>query len=191
LARLRSRIDRGLAAVAHAQRALTEDTLRVQAIAACFEPNEGARAVRQARFAGLTQQLTADPSHRRQAMARVMTAFAPGLFVGPEAPDLPADNLALERFLRLPNPHQRHTHGHAHAGAILVQRGATRVPTLDAHRGRDTPFTPTELAPYLDATPPASQHEADHRHRVMRQARSRIRRAGLLHDLERRFLDSG
>jgi hypothetical protein len=131
--------------------------------------------------------LKQDPVSRH--MAKVMDAWSPGLFVGPK--NLPADNLALERFFRLPKGHERRIHGHAHAGVRLVQEGPTLIPALDAHQLHPQPFDAPGLLPYRSAQPPACQTEAMRRRRIMRRARSKSQRKKLLRQLEEQYVDSG
>jgi hypothetical protein len=123
-------------------------------------------------------------------MAATMAAFAPGLFVGGDDPDLPHDNLDLERFFRCPKGHERRIHGHRHAGVRIVREGATLVPALDAHLHHQAQFSREQLRPYVDAPLPEPQRAALHRHRIMRQARSAKRRPALLKQLESRYADS-
>ena len=123
-------------------------------------------------------------------MAKVMDSFAPGLFVGGDDPDLPQDNLELERWFRQPKSHERRIHGHRHAGVRIVLEGPTLTLALDAHQAHPELFQPDELLPYAHAPPPACQCEALHRRRIMRKARSKKKRAMLLQDLERQYLDS-
>ena len=120
-------------------------------------------------------------------MGRVMTSFLPGLFVCGDHPNLPHDNLDLERFFRLPKSHERHIHGHRHAGVRIVQEGPTLIPVLDAHQKHPKPFTTEDLLPYRDASIPDCQQNAIHRQKIMRKARSTKRRRFLLEDLERRY----
>lgn len=120
-------------------------------------------------------------------MAATMAAFAPGLFVGGDDPDLPHDNLDLERFFRCPKGHERRIHGHRHAGVRIVQEGPTLVPTLDAHLNHPGPFSKDELLPYAYAPVPLPQQDAIQRRRIMRDARSAKRRPLLLQQLEERY----
>ena len=76
-----------------------------------------------------------------------------------------------------------------HAGIRLVREGPTLLPALDAHREHDGLFTAEQLYPYRDQPAPADQQAAEHRHRVMRRARSSKQRAKLLQQLEQRYLD--
>jgi hypothetical protein len=80
--------------------------------------------------------------------------------VGEEAVQDIRDNLELERWFRLPKGHERRIHGRKHAGVRLVQQGATLLPALDAHQGREAPFAAAELLGYRDAQPPQQEHEA-------------------------------
>ena len=118
----------------------------------------------------------------RMQRAVVMAGFAAGLFAGPEVDQEGRDNLDLERWFRLPKGHERRIHGRKHAGVRLVQEGATLMPALDAHKGRDEPFAAEELLGYKDARPPQQEQEAMHRRKVMRRARSKKPRPILLAD---------
>ena len=120
-------------------------------------------------------------------MAKTMAAFAPGLFVGGDDPDLPRDNLDLERFFRLPKGHERRIHGHRHAGVRIVQEGPTLLPALDAHLRHLGPLSCAELRPFAAATVPKAQQEALCRRKIMRQARSAGPRHALLKVLEQRY----
>lgn len=117
----------------------------------------------------------------------MMESWEPGLFVGGSRLTVLQDNLDLERFLRNPKSHERHIHGHAHAGARIVQEGPALILALDAHLAHPEPFTEAELRPYKDATPPACQLEAMRRRTIMRRARSKKQRRRLLVELEQRF----
>jgi len=116
-----------------------------------------------------------------------MKSFLPGLFVGGDAVDLPADNLDLERWFRQPKGHARRIHGRAHAGVRVVQEGPTLLPALDAHLSHPQPFTFAELREYATAPVPVSQCLACARRTIMRQARSKTKRPLLLAALERRY----
>jgi hypothetical protein len=155
-----------------------------------LDPATGSAAQRHTAFHVLQQRLRRSAQALRQAMAATMAAFAPGLFVGGDEPDLPHDNLDLERFFRCPKGHERRIHGHRHAGVRIVQQGPTLVPTLDAHLCHPEPFSREQLLPYAQAPIPAPQRAALHRHRIMRQARSAKRRPALLKQLETRYADS-
>lgn len=183
-------IDRGLQAVAASQDPLREEVKEIRKIAATVDPGRGPSRQRRRRFRRLQRRLAASPDHRCQQMAVVMAAFVIGLFAGGDLPNLPLDNLDLERWFRLPKGHERRIHGHRHVGVRLVQEGATLLPVLDAHRDRLEPYTVTELLSYRDAQPPGIETEAMQRRRVMRRARSKRKRPGLLAELEQRYRDA-
>jgi len=54
---------------------------------------------------------------------------------------MPRDNLDLERWFRQPKGHERHIHGHKHAGVRIVQEGPTLVHALDMHLRHPDPLT--------------------------------------------------
>ena len=122
-------------------------------------------------------------------MAGVRVAFLVGRFAGGDVADRPQDNLDLERWFRLPKGHERRIHGRRHAGVRLVQEGATLLPVLDAHRGRDQPLGVEEWSDDRQAQPPPDQQEALRRRQGMRRARSKKKRAQLLAELEQRYRD--
>jgi hypothetical protein len=176
-----------LTAVADEQKVVREQVEEVARVQATLDQGSGTSAQRKERFQTLQGELAGSSDGVRQQMAVVMVSFLAGLFVGGEDKDLPQDNLELERWFRLPKGHERRIHGHRHAGVRLVQQGATLIPALDAHRGHDEPFTAKDLQAYRHAQTPPCQQEALHRRKVMRKARSKIKRIVLLAELERRY----
>ena len=112
-----------------------------------------------------------------QQFAKVMSSFEPGLFVGGEGADFPADNLDLERWFKRPKGHERRIHGRRHAGVRLVQQGPTLMLALDAHVHHHGPFTVDDLEPYRHSRVPQASR------RPSNAARSCARR-----DLERNVL---
>src|SRR5450432_4664206 len=82
-----------------------------------------------------------------------------GLFVGADTLASVRDNLDLERWFRIPKSHERHIHGHRHAGIRIVLEGPTLVHALDAHVAHPEPFTVEELLPYRTAEEPLSQRQ--------------------------------
>jgi hypothetical protein len=188
LSRLATCIDHGLATLTPLRASLTGDVEVLRAIDACLEDSADTTDARRAQFDRLQRQCAADPAATLRRFADTMTRWAPGLFAGGDDLTLPADNLALERFFKLPKRHRRHLHGHAHAGIALVHQGPTLVPTLDAHRATTGPFIPDDLRPYYGATPPESQRTALRRRGIMQKARSPRRRPALLATLEARYL---
>jgi hypothetical protein len=145
---------------------------------------------RQAQFVTLWQAWEASTDPVQQQFAKVMSSFAPGLFVGGEAADFPEDNLDLERWFKRPKGHERRIHGRRHVGVRLVQQGPTLLLALDAPVHHEGPLTVDDLAPYRHSRVPASQQEALRRGKIMRKARSRKNRHDLLADLEKRYLNS-
>jgi hypothetical protein len=163
----------------------------LQAVDGILRPSATATGdEREARFISLQQawQSSTDPVH--QHFAKMMRSFEPGLFVGGEAADFPADNLDLERWFKGPKGHERRIHGHRHAGVRIVQQGPTLMLALDAHVHHDGPFTVDDLAPYGHARVPERQQQAVERGKIMRQARSRKKRSVLLADLEKRYYNA-
>jgi hypothetical protein len=189
LTRLAARLDAGLAAVAEARAVVQQQVAEVRLVAETLDPQSGRLPQRRARFAALHERFAASEAPFHAHLSKLMASWAPGLFAGGKAGNVPWDNLDLERWFRLPKGHERRIHGHRHAGVRLVREGPTLLPVLDAHRERDGLFTAEELYPYRDQPVPADQQAAQHRHRVMRRARSKKQRAELLQELEQRYLD--
>ena len=183
-------IDLGLQAVAGEQQQIQEYVKEVKRVEATLDPSTGSVQQRKRRFHWLKRRLKKSGDGVRMQMAVVMVGFMAGLFCGSEVDPEIRDNLDLERWFRLPKGHERRIHGHKHAGVRLVQEGATLMPTLDAHKGREGPFQAKELLGYKDAEPPKQEQEAMHRRKIMRRARSKKQRAILLAELERRYLDA-
>lgn len=189
--RLAGCIDRGLE-VAH--EALTHVGHYVQdlrAVDGLLKPNDEATGEeREAQFVSLWQEWEASVDPMYQQFAKVMRSFEPGLFVGGEVADFPADNLDLERWFKRPKGHERRIHGRRHAGVRLVQQGPTLMLALDAHVHHHGLFTGDDLEPYRHSRVPASQQEAIERGQIMRKARSRKTRHVLLADLEKQYRNS-
>jgi hypothetical protein len=179
-------INRGLERVKPELAAIRRQRTVLRAVAATLEQG-GKSGAKQ--FDLLQEELAEKQDAVSRHMAKVMVAWSPGLFVGPK--NLPADNLALERFFRLPKGHERRIHGHAHAGVRLVQEGPTLIPALDAHQLHPESFDVSGLLPYKDAQPPPCQTDAIRRRQIMRRARSKSQRKELLRELEKQYVDSG
>ena len=171
------------------QEALLPHIEAIRAIQATLEPTAGAAAERQAQCQGLQAQFHESDDPIQRHMGRVMASFAPGLFIGGEAADLPQDNLDLERWFRQPKGHERRIHGHCHAGVRLVQEGPTLLLALDAHVTHPEPFTVVDILPYRHSPAPACQKQALQRRTIMRHARSKKQRPVLLAELEHRYLN--
>ena len=189
MTRLARCIDAGLEAVAPARPEIQRQVEDLRLIAETLDPQTGRVAERRKCFTALQERLESDASPFHQHLSKLMGRWAPGLFGGGNAADVPWDNLDLERWFRLPKGHERRIHGHRHAGIRLVLEGPTLMPALDAHRDHDGPFTAEELHPYRHHPAPSDQEAALHRHRVMRRARSARKRQALLQELEQRYLD--
>jgi hypothetical protein len=160
----------------------------IREVAATLAPTTGRSAARQGDFDAILIRLEGDGDPVHEHMANLMGRFRTGLFAGGEDLASVQDNLDLERWFRLAKGHERRIHGHRHAGVRVVQEGATMVHALDAHRTHPEPFSVDDLLPYRSAREPECQRQAIHRRRIMRKARSKIKRPKLLEELERRYL---
>jgi hypothetical protein len=178
-----------LTAVQDVHEALRPHVESLGAIQATLEPTAGTGAERPAQFQDLQTQFRQSTAPVQHHMGRVMASFAPGLFVGEEAKDLPQDHLDLERGFRQPKGHERRIHGHCHAGVRLVQEGPTVLLALDAHVTHPEPFTVAELLPSRPSPAPLGQEQALLRRTIMRRARSKKQRLVLLAELEQRYLE--
>lgn len=197
LAQLRACIARGLDATAEDRAPVVAEMALVRAVAATVDAAGDSYDERLAQFDQLLAEHAASKTEIGQRLARQMMNWKPGLFVGDGTaerrvdrtgrPYLPEDNYGLERSFRLPKGHARHVHGRAHAGVALVQRGATLLPTLDAHALHSAPFTHDDLRPYLGAREPAPQTDVRRRAHLMRRARSEKQRPLLLTQLQERY----
>jgi hypothetical protein len=190
LSRLAGFIDRGLDVVEESLVTIQQHVDEIIQVSAALDPASGTSDQRRVVFATLGDRLGAEADPIRRQMAAVMRSFEPGLFVGGDEPDLPRDNLDLERWFRQPKGHERRIHGHRHAGVRIVQEGPTLLLALDAHLTHPEPFGAEDLRPYSQAQPPGHQMESIHRRKVMRKARSKKKRGPLLAELERRYLAS-
>jgi hypothetical protein len=181
-------IDKGLAQTQTAREEVKDDVVEIRLVYGTLDPDTGSLRGRRVDFDEILSGFQAAPSPLHDHMAGVMERFAPGLFVDCGRCNLPSDNLDLERWFRLPKGHQRHIHGHAHAGVRLVYEGPTLLIALDAHRRHPGPFTAEELIPTRHAVPPPCQRDAESRRTIMRRARSRAQRPLLLDELEQRYI---
>jgi hypothetical protein len=188
LKRLAGCIDRGLEVACEALTQVGHYVQDLRAVDGLLRPSDEATGEeREAQFVSLWQEWEASVDLMHQQFAKVMNSFEPGLFVGGEGADFPADNLDLERWFKRPKGHERRIHGRRHAGVRLVQQGPTLMLALDAHVHHNGPFTVDDLEPYRHSRVPASQQQAGERGKIMRQARSRKKRSVLLADLEKRY----
>ena len=137
LARLAKQIDAGLAAVAEERVVIAQQVAEVRLVAATLDPENGRLPERRAQFAALQTRFAQSEEPFQEHLSKLMASWAPGLFAGGKAGNVPWDNLDLERWFRLPKGHERRIHGHQHAGVRLVREGPTLLPALDAHREQD------------------------------------------------------
>jgi hypothetical protein len=187
LKRLTSCIDKGRSLVLDTQQKVEAYVETIQQVDATLDPTTDGWAKRRHLYGVLWRGLMADEDPICQQMSRVMASFKDGLFAGGGRGDFPKDNLDLERWFRLPKGHERRIHGRSHAGVRIVQEGATMLLALDAHRHHPQPFTQKDLHPYCHAVVPESQRDAIRRRKVMRTARSTVKRPTLLRNLEERY----
>jgi hypothetical protein len=190
LKRLAGCIDRGLDCVADELPVIRGHVEIVRSVAATLDPEQGDCESRHARFTQLHDTCQASPDPLQQQMAKVLLSFEQGLFSGGDVAGLPQDNLDLERWFRNPKGHERRIHGHRHAGVRIVLEGPSLIHALDLHLRHPEPLTATDLLPFRQATPHASQLQSLQRRRLMRRARSTKKRPTLLAELESRYQDS-
>jgi len=75
----------------------------LQAVDGILGPSATAtRAEREARFISLQQEWESSADPVEQPFAKMMSGFEPGVFVGGETAEFPADNLDLERWFKGP-----------------------------------------------------------------------------------------
>ena len=190
LGRLAECITSGLDEVKDQQETIREYVVEIALVASTLDPVTGDDMDREEQFEALIDEFEATDDPIRHQMATVMLSFLAGLFVGDGVYEEIRDNLDLERWFRLPKSHERHIHGHRHAGVRLVVEGPTLVHALDAHAAHPAPFGVEDLLPYQTAREPPSQTQALERRKIMRKARSKQTRPALLAELERRYRES-
>jgi hypothetical protein len=176
LQRLAGCIDRGLSEAKVEQQQVQEQDKAIGEVATTLDGGTGTLAKRKARYKRLQRQYEKAEGEFYNHLSKMMRNWEGGLFVRvptKKGEALPTDNLDIERWFRKPKGHERRVHGHKHAGVRIVQQGPTLLLTLDAHEGRNQPFTAEDLLPYRDARPPADELEALQRHKIMRQARAK------------------
>jgi hypothetical protein len=191
LKRLAGCIDRGMEGAREALTQVGHYVQDLRAVDNLLKPNDEATGEeREAQFVSLWQEWEASVDPMHQQFAKVMSSCEPGVFVGGEGADFPADNVDLEWWFKRPKGHERRIHGRRHAGIRLVQQGPTLMLALDAHVHHPGPFTVDDLEPYRHSRMPASQQEALARGKIMRQARSRKKRPMVLANLEKRYCNA-
>jgi hypothetical protein len=175
LTRLAGYIDGGLAAVQEQQKQVEHQVEAIAAVAETLAAETGGLRQRRGSYQRLLLRYRGQGGQFYGPLAKVMQGWQAGLFVavrGKGGQEAPQDNLALERFFRLPKGHERRRHGHQHAGVRIVQEGPTLLLALDAHQEHPEPFTAQDLLPYRHAQEPQDQLLALHRRTVMGKARS-------------------
>jgi hypothetical protein len=173
LGRLAECIDEGLREVQAQQQEVSEQVEEIRRVAQTLEPGCGTVEQRQQKYEQLRQEYSHKGGEFYGRLAKVMLAWAAGLFRKVQGGQVPQDNLELERWFRNPKGHERRIHGHKHAGVRIVQEGPTLLLALDAHLAHDGPLTAEELLPYRHAQAPKDQQQAIRRRKVMRKARSK------------------
>jgi hypothetical protein len=190
LERLAGCIESGLSSVKAEQEEVREQVVEIAKVAATLEEENGTRKERRASYEKLQKEYAGKKGNFNAHLARMMSDWEPGLFLGPRAKKGEKglrDNLELERWFRKPKRHERKIHGRRHAGVRIVQEGPTLVLVLDAHDAHPEPFTAAELLPYWSAEEPPEQQTALQRRKIMRRARSTKKRGKLLKELESRY----
>ncbi len=187
LRQLQRCIERGLGQVCEQLQAVELYSAETKKVFELLDSAQGSAKNRKARFTRLAAKFLKSQDPIYQHMGRIMQSFGKGLFAGGDDPELPVDNLELERAFRLPKSHERRIHGHAHAGVRIVRQGASLMLVLDAHCRHPKPFEPEELAGYADAPFPDAQLDSERRRRIMRLARSSKQLPLLLAELEARY----
>jgi hypothetical protein len=183
-------IDAGLKEVASTRREVQKQLADVRVVAATLDPEKGSRSRRRQRFIRLQEKFSRSPVAAQKQLSQRMVGWIAGLFVCVTlGRKVPWDNLALERFFRVPKGHERRIHGHKHVGMRVVREGATLVPTLDAHLEHPGLFTAEQLLPYHQHPVPPDQQQAQRRHQVMRRAASTKLRPKLLQELNQTIPD--
>jgi hypothetical protein len=188
LSRLATCIDKGVDAVKSEQEVIRRHVETVAEVAATLDPGTSPCARREADYQKIFARIEGDGDAVHEHMAKLMTGFRVGLFVGGDTMAQVQDNLELERWFRLPKSHERRIHGRRHAGVRLVQEGPTLVLALDAHQAHSGSFHVEDLFAYRRAREPACQRRAMGRRKIMRKARSKTKRPKLLAELERQYL---
>jgi hypothetical protein len=187
LLKLSKCIESGVGMVSEQLKQVETYTVTIAKVNEMLQPESGTSRSRRAKFTKLASKLqhSVDPTY--QHMGNTMKSFCKGLFAGGDDAELPVDNMDLERAFRLPKSHERHIHGHAHAGVRIVQQGASLLLVLAGHERHPQPFGVDELLPYANSSLPNGQLESEYRRKTMTQARSSKRRPGLLNSLELRY----
>ena len=189
--RLAGWIARGMKVAREALTQVGHDVQDLRAVDGLLKPSDEATGEeREGQCVSLWQEWEASVDPMHQPCAKVMSRCEPGVFVGGEGADFPADHWDVERWFTGPTGHERRMHGRRHAGVRLVQQGPTLLWALDAQVHHHGPCTGDDLEPSRQSRVPAGQQEALERGKIMRQARSRKKRPLVLADLEKRYVNA-
>lgn len=173
LKRLDGFIKRGLSVYQQDITEIVEHVEKIKEIFKTLDPQSGTKSSRLRRFKKIKKELAVFDDSVKVHMNKIMNSFEPGLFVGSDDFEIPADNLDLERWFKKPKGHERRIHGRKHVGTRIVQEGPTLLLALDAHLLRMKPFTYQELLPYVKVKAPKSQTDSIKRNRIMTKASSK------------------
>ena len=145
---LRKRIEHDINLVSKEICQVAEYTLKIGEVWNLLDSNNGTSESRQAKFVALAANLSVSDDPTYKHMGKTMLSFQKGLFAGNDDPELPIDNLDLERAFRLPESHERHVHGNTHAGVRIIQQGASLLLVLNTYERLSGVFEVSELLPY-------------------------------------------
>ena len=167
--RLAGCIDRGLEVAHETLTQVGHSVQDLRAVDGLLKPNDEATGEeREAQFVSLWQEWEASVDPMHQQFAKVMSSFEPGLFVGGEGADVPADKVEVAPWCTRPTGPERRMHGRRHAGVRLVQQGPTRRLALAAPVHHHGPCTGNALEPDRHRRVPARQQEALEHGKIMR-----------------------
>lgn len=179
LQRLSNHIETGTAHYDNGYRMEVEEGMAIiRVLSKHLQPEEGSCKQRKRRFDYLRKKLLKGTGKWDLQVGKIMTSFRDGLFAGGDSLDIPADNLALERWFKNPKGHARRITGNKHVGTKVVYLGPTLIPTLDAHLTIDRPLSSADLHAYINAAIPKGQMEATERHQTMVFAASKKKDSG-------------
>ena len=116
-------IDKGVDSVKSEQEVIRRHVETIAEVAATLDPGTSPCARREADYQKILARIEGDGDAVHEHMAKLMTGFRVGLFVGGDTMAQVQDNLELERWFRLPKSHERRIHGRRHAGVRIVQKG--------------------------------------------------------------------
>lgn len=173
LKRLNECIKRGLSVYKTDKAEIVKYVKLIEKIFNTLDSNSNLLPTRLTQFKRLKTRLLNTNDPIKVQMGIIMNNFEPGLFVGSDDPEIPSDNLDLERWFSNPKGQSIRIHGRKHAGIRIVQKGPTLLLALDAHLLRMKPFTYLDLLPYVNVSVPKSQTESVERNRIMTKASSK------------------